>query len=355
MSQSTLVPSVSFDVGPGSNGVGGARPRISFDGMGLPKGGSFNSNGFRSNTFIQKQYMINSYRSNIHYQFIQGQFVWLYKNTQEVISNEKKTLIYTAVTLPMLNDLLNKAWVNYRKLFDAKNTEAMRVHELRERVPEAVLVEYARTRLPNGDKLRLIHSDPVGDDNRGLVDDAEVEELYNYAAKSDMWALILAPHFVWERYRFAGSILSLTHGTSVGDPSSYDRTGRISVINLVVCNMAEVHDVFTPVKHMQARAKLFFHLKRRAQANGEYGAFYIDPIVVANASTVDDWGYYDGTGCRTTGLLYELGYVHQEPDAVDNEAVHERASGVVLEGDMESMKRATASCSKIFIQMHKYN
>jgi hypothetical protein len=117
--------------------------------------------------------------------------------------------------------------------------------------------------------------------------------------------------------------------------------------------MAEVHDVFTPVKHMQARAKLFFHLKRRNS-----GAFFIDPIVVANAPTPEGnatYAYYDATGCGATGLLYELGYVHQEPEGDDNETVHERASGKDIIGDAESMKKATASCRKIFIQMHKYN
>lgn len=356
MSQSTLVPSVSFNVGPGRNGVGQV-PSISFDGMGMPKGGSFNSNGFRSNTFVQKQYMVNSFRSNIHYQMIQGQFVWLYHNVQEITNDQKKSLVYTAVTLPMLNDLLNKAWRNYQTLLASKDPEALEVEALRRKVPEAVLVEYARTQLPMNDTLRTAH-EYQGDDSKTrheqpLVDDSDVARLYSYAIKSDAWALILAPHFVWKRYVFAGSILSLTHGTSVGDSASYDRTGRISVLNLVVCNMAEVHDVFTPVKHMQARAKLFFHLKRRHS-----GAFFIDPIVVANAPTPEGnatYAYYDATGCGATGLLYELGYVHQEPDGDDNESVHERASGKDIIGDAESMKKATASCRKIFIQMHKYN
>jgi hypothetical protein len=324
-------------------------PTVAFDNNGMPKGGSFVSNGFRSNTFVQKQYMLNTYRSNAHFNMIQGQFVWLYHTTQELSNNQKKHLVYTAVTLPMLNELLKKAWDNFWTLYKSGNAEAMRVQQLREKIPETVLVEYARTRLPSGTDLARVYDDLK-------EQDADVAELYEYAMKSDAYALILAPHFVWARYKFAGSILSLTHGTSVGDTASYDRTGRISVVNLVVCNKAEVHDVFAPVKHMQVRAKLFFHLKRREHGDGTYGAFVVEPLVVANAPTPDTntFAYVDAAGYGTSGLMYELGYVQEEPDVEDNEDVHTRASGVDALGDAETMKRATASCRKIMIQMHKY-
>jgi hypothetical protein len=344
VSDSSLVPSVGLNVGPGRKGV----PTIGFDGNGMPKGGSFVSNGFRSNTFVQKQYTLNTYRSNAHYHMIQGQLVWLYHTTQELTQNQKKHLVYTAVTLPMLNELLRKAWDTFSTLLNSGDGEARRVQELRQKIPETVLVEYARTRLPSGTDLASVHSE--------LVNDPEVSELYGYVMKSDAYALILAPHFVWARYKFAGSILSLTHGTSVGDAASYDRTGRTSVVNLVVCNKAEVHDIFTPVKHMQVRAKLFFHLTRRKLGDGTYGGFVVEPLVVANAPTPDTntYAYFDAAGYGTSGLLYELGYVQEEPDVDDNEDVHRRASGVDAIGDAESMKRATASCRKIMIQMHKY-
>lgn len=109
---------------------------------------------------------------------------------------------------------------------------------------------------------------------------------------------------------------------------------------------------------MQVRSKLFFHLKRRKQADGTYGEFFIDPIVVANGPDPNGGNpntYYDATGAGATGLLYEIGYVHQEPDTDDNDIVHERASGVDAIGDGEASRRATASCAKIFIELHKYN
>jgi hypothetical protein len=90
--------------------------------------------------------------------------------------------------------------------------------------------------------------------------------------------------------------------------------------------------------------------------DGTYGGFVVEPLVVANAPTPDTntYAYFDAAGYGTSGLLYELGYVQEEPDVDDNEDVHRRASGVDAIGDAESMKRATASCRKIMIQMHKY-